>query len=420
MKRLLLIICFLLILTSSYSQSNLFYDTFNYSAGSLTTNSGGVWTNNSGTANQLQVSAGSLTYSGYWPSTSDGKIDITTTGTEDVKASFATTSGNSTTVYASFLVNSSAAATTGAYFAHFISGTTYKGRVWAKSNSTGFDIGLSSDGSTTTYTGNVYTFNTTYLIVVSYTFNAGTNDDVVNLWVNPSLSSSTPPTPTIGPLVVAGDYSNIAGFGVRQNGSTAGLTASIDGLKIGTSWGTSVLPVTLTSFTGKTSLYGAELNWSTASEQNNSHFEILRSADGQSFSKIGQVAGSNNSSQTKSYTYTDKSPDAGTSYYQLKQVDFDGNFKIYGPVAVKSGLATAAGLKVFASVSSLELTLHTSAVKNAIIGVYDMSGHLLHKASVLLSKGLNTFSVPSNIPQGLYFVSVIGSDLSLQTKFIKQ
>jgi hypothetical protein len=48
------------------------------------------------------------------------------------------------------------------------------------------------------------------------------------------------------------------------------------------------LPVVLTSFIGQTSAAGNVLRWATASEANNDHFEVERSANGQDFVQIGR------------------------------------------------------------------------------------------------------------------------------------
>jgi len=84
------------------------------------------------------------------------------------------------------------------------------------------------------------------------------------------------------------------------------------------------LPVTLTNFDGKLIDDKVELNWSTATEINNKGFDIQRSADGVNFSSIRFVAGSNNSTTGKTYSFTDLKLLPGTNYYRLKQVDKDG------------------------------------------------------------------------------------------------
>ena len=84
------------------------------------------------------------------------------------------------------------------------------------------------------------------------------------------------------------------------------------------------LPVRLVSFTGKAGDGMVNLQWETASEQDNSHFDIERSADAKGFEAIGREAGKGTTSAIQHYLFVDKSPLTGVNYYRLRQVDTDG------------------------------------------------------------------------------------------------
>jgi hypothetical protein len=87
------------------------------------------------------------------------------------------------------------------------------------------------------------------------------------------------------------------------------------------------LPVDLIHFDiHATANLTAQLHWATASEINNSHFEIERSYDGITFEIVGEVAGNGNSQHQIEYSYLDEgiSLMENTVFYRLKQVDFDG------------------------------------------------------------------------------------------------
>ena len=66
------------------------------------------------------------------------------------------------------------------------------------------------------------------------------------------------------------------------------------------------LPVKLISFTGKTDGNHSILNWATASEKNNDHFSLERSADGKTFTELVQIPGAFNSSILKNYNWNDR------------------------------------------------------------------------------------------------------------------
>ncbi|MFK8005034.1 MAG: PKD domain-containing protein [Saprospiraceae bacterium] len=88
----------------------------------------------------------------------------------------------------------------------------------------------------------------------------------------------------------------------------------------------SALPVEMVSFEALLHNTREEvtLKWTTASELNNSHFELQRSLDGNRFDYLNVMAGQGNSNQFQSYSFVDKNPVPGVNYYRLKQVDFDG------------------------------------------------------------------------------------------------
>lgn len=92
---------------------------------------------------------------------------------------------------------------------------------------------------------------------------------------------------------------------------------------------TNALPIDLSKFSvrleGKSSVI---LHWTTEMEIDNDYFEIEYSADGRHFSTIAEVPGAGNSFQEIDYNYTHESPNTGTNYYRLKQVDFSRSFSI--------------------------------------------------------------------------------------------
>ena len=98
-------------------------------------------------------------------------------------------------------------------------------------------------------------------------------------------------------------------------------------------------PVELVSFTAAVSKNIINLNWKTATELNNTGFDIERGSANNSdgdiiYTKIGFVKGAGNSIATNSYSYSDKMNISGKYYYKLKQVDNDGSFKLSAAVEV--------------------------------------------------------------------------------------
>ncbi|MCF0070617.1 T9SS type A sorting domain-containing protein [Dyadobacter sp. CY261] len=96
----------------------------------------------------------------------------------------------------------------------------------------------------------------------------------------------------------------------------------------------SPLPVRLVSFEGKLNTAGlAELHWKTAQEIDNLGFEIQKSLDGKTWELLGWIDGAAISNTEHSYRYIDQEF-VTTSYYRLRQVDFDDSYTYSKTVCV--------------------------------------------------------------------------------------
>ncbi len=100
-----------------------------------------------------------------------------------------------------------------------------------------------------------------------------------------------------------------------------------------------LIPVELSSFTASSDKEKVSLIWKTSTETNNKGFELQRASGTGShrtsqFTTIGFVPGSGTTTEPSSYSFVDNAPLQGKSIYRLKQIDFNGTFRIYGPVEV--------------------------------------------------------------------------------------
>ena len=76
------------------------------------------------------------------------------------------------------------------------------------------------------------------------------------------------------------------------------------------------------------------MKWSTASELNNSGFEVERKQENTSWSKVAFVNGNGTTTSEKKYSYFDGNLTSGKYLYRLKQIDFDGSFEYSNIVEV--------------------------------------------------------------------------------------
>lgn len=201
------------------------------------TPSGGWSAHSAAGTNSVQATAPTLTYAGL--TTTGGSATLTTSG-EDVNRQFAQQTSGS--VYVSFLVNVASAQNAGDYFLHLgptTIGTTFIGRVFVKSASGGIQFGVSkgTDTGGPVYASTVYNTGTTYLLVLKYTFVAGsTTNDVVDLFVQPALGQAEP-TPSATAVSTLADLSNAGSIALRQGTAANAPGLRVDYIRIGTAWG---------------------------------------------------------------------------------------------------------------------------------------------------------------------------------------
>ena len=164
------------------------------------------------------------------------------------------------------------------------------------------------------------------------------------------------------------------------------------------------LPVTLVHFTAvPVANTHIDLHWATAIELQNKGFEILRSEDGETFEKLGFVAGSCSKSAISNYSFSDKTALADlTYYYKLRQLDFDG-------FSTESEIRTARlkssdefNLNVFPNPVSTTLIINSgnSDASRFKFEMFDLSGRIL--ISKISESGLLEIDLHSR-PEGTYF-----------------
>jgi hypothetical protein len=166
------------------------------------------------------------------------------------------------------------------------------------------------------------------------------------------------------------------------------------------------LPIELIDFTVKEDNGHALLQWSTASELNNDVFLLLRTTDGIEYEMVGTVSGAGNSSTVLNYSFRDRNPLKGLSYYKLRQVDFDGTAMDSEPVAYTND--ASGGFQLFPNPTSRELTLILSEGHDNIeVRVYDLSGRLINQHTFGATDNLS-FELQGN--PGTYFVEVVADE----------
>lgn len=166
-----------------------------------------------------------------------------------------------------------------------------------------------------------------------------------------------------------------------------------------------------------------KVNWSTASEQNNSHFVIQRSTDNENFTDVAEVEGSGNSSTRNLYAFNDNNLKPNLYYYRIKQVDYNGAFaySVVRSINLKEKANVIAD-QVYPNPFNTEINLSVFAVKaeNASVIVGDLNGKVVIEKSFNLSEGEQTLTIPTeNLPSGVYIIQVKAGQSSYSYKLVK-
>lgn len=184
------------------------------------------------------------------------------------------------------------------------------------------------------------------------------------------------------------------------------------------------LPVQMVSFTGNLSNNATLLNWTTSTEVSTANFEIERSIDGNSYSKIGTVTASGNSSVPLDYSYTDNGVitlSASVIYYRLKIVDRDGHYDYSNIVTIS--LADVAGrVTIFPNPAAdkANVTIGATADGNVQWKILDNAGRTVLQNNVDVRKGRNNIVINiDKLSAGIYYLSVSGGGVDQKVKLQK-
>lgn len=201
---------------------------------------------------------------------------------------------------------------------------------------------------------------------------------------------------------VAGDQITFANYPFAGNTNDGYYT-------IGTLNFSSTLPVELLSFDAYLNDGNVNLHWQTASEHNNDYFAVERSGDGIHFEEILQTPGAGNSNQILNYLETDYLALSGTSYYRLKQVDFDGSF-IYSETRIiktYSQLAEEMNLYPNPSDGAFHIVLTNTGEEEILVVVRDIHGKEFYSKIVVTStdKQIEAIDLTGQLAAGTYIIT---------------
>jgi hypothetical protein len=175
-----------------------------------------------------------------------------------------------------------------------------------------------------------------------------------------------------------------------------------------------VLPVQLIRFEATKHEGRGLLQWSTASEQNNAGFDILRSLDGYNWEVIGFVAGNGNTSSISHYQWVDDDISSKSLiYYRLIQKDYDGHQSF-------SEIKSIIGVNLHSITFRPNPThglIHFTLEKPGKILVTNLVGQVVFSEEKL-SRGQQSIDL-EHLPNGSYYIQVLDNPLAPPALIIK-
>lgn len=229
----------------------LLTENFEYNLGNLYSQ-GGWLKYGTQAAGPVQVIDNALTYPDYQDKAVGKAVHLTQVASgEDLMRAVSETAISSGKVYLSALVKVNAVADN-QYFLAFIQPTSAgivdkktppenTRLIASKGSADGkFVFKISRNSATLFESTEEFELGKTYLVVMSYEFKEGTKNDVVQLWVNPAVTSTEPqPNAAINSTTHTGaDMKSFQAIELRQGSSATkvGPEVIVDAIRVGTAW----------------------------------------------------------------------------------------------------------------------------------------------------------------------------------------
>ena len=184
-----------------------------------------------------------------------------------------------------------------------------------------------------------------------------------------------------------------------------------------------IIPVELTSFAANVNGNSVSLIWSTATETNNSGFEVQRKSANSGWTNIGFVSGFGTTTEAKSYSFTDENLSVGSYSYRLKQIDYDGTYEIYAGINVDVNAPVTFSLEQnypnpFNPSTSIKYSVAQDGFVN--VSVFNLIGE---KVATLVNGNVKAGSYDvnfnaSSLSSGVYFYSIEAGDFKSVRKMM--
>jgi hypothetical protein len=226
-----------------------------------------------------------------------------------------------------------------------------------------------------------------------------------------------------GSVYAGGLFSGTVDFATDSGTASRTSNGGADAFLVTYDSGGDLLPVELTRFTATLDGSGARLDWTTASETDNSGFAVEHSAPGLGFTRAGWVDGGGTTLEARAYRFRTGELAPGVHRFRLRQIDLDGAETLSPVVELSVGVEGTAFVSVSPNpVSGAgRVSVQAARAQTVRVSVFDALGR---EVAVLFDGMLGaneaqTFSLDASaLGAGVYVVRLAGEGVAQTQTFV--
>jgi hypothetical protein len=239
---------------------------------------------------------------------------------------------------------------------------------------------------------------------VDLTFNWNANE-VVGTLTNPTMNhhnGSGWEIPTMGTSSVSGNSLNYTGYKGTFSPFAIGGSTNV------------ALPVELKSFNAVCSSDHVQIEWTTASEKNNDRFELYKSLDAKTWTKVYTVKGQGTKATETNYRFFDF--ERQSNYYRLNDIDFNGKIS-ESNIIVSSCKDEIESTSISPNPASDYIMISTPCKENTMLRIITLNGVVLKEEQLISSK---SYVSVKDLKSGIYLIEIEKKGSMERLKLFKQ
>ncbi len=167
---------------------------------------------------------------------------------------------------------------------------------------------------------------------------------------------------------------------------------------------------------------GGRIEWSNLTEAGIISYSVERSANGYSFSAIGNVSAKLNNGSRADYIFTDTKPTEGMNYYRVVSADVNGGIRYSSIVKINSKKGKAEIIVYSNPLTNKRLIFSTAGFPDGkyMLNVINTAGQVLYSKSFNYTgtSVTETVDLPAALNRGMYNLQLIGKDIKSSKTFL--